>query len=71
VTHHAGDLGEMTEVVRYPGGKQLAQRHSAELRVAAPPIQVITRQSQRLQAVEAGRPGLGKNVQELGQGLAT
>ena len=69
--HHPGNLCDMTEVVRYPGGKELAQGYPTELGVAPAPIQVVRGESQRLKAAEAGRSGFGKSVQQLAEGLAS
>ena len=69
--HHTGDLRDVTEVVRHPGGKQLPEGYRTELGVAATPVEVVTRDSQRLQAAEARRSSLGKSVEQLSQGLAT
>lgn len=70
-SHYTGDLRDVAEVVRYPGGKQLPEGYRTELGVAPTPVQVVTRDSQRLQAAEARRSSFGKGIEQLSQGLAT
>src|SRR5918994_5830878 len=70
-THHAGNLRDMAEVVRHPGGKQLSKGYRAELGMAAAPVQVVTGDSQRLQAAEAGRSCFDERVQQLAESLSS
>jgi hypothetical protein len=46
VAHHPGDLSNMAEVMRYPGGKQLAQAYRTQLGMKATPIQIVSREFQ-------------------------
>ena len=50
--HHARDLHEMTQIVRDPGRDQLAQRHVAELRMDASPLQIVIRNPQPSELLE-------------------
>src|ERR1051325_1457982 len=51
--HHADDLRDVTQVVRDPRGKQLAERDAAEFGMRAAPVQLIGRDLQLRKPREA------------------
>ena len=53
---HAGDLGDVTQVVRSPRRQQLAGRHPAQLRVHSPGTEVDPIVEQAPEFLEIDRP---------------
>ena len=70
LSHDPRDLCDVTQVMRYPGGQQLAQRHSAELRVPAPTVEIFGGEVQRGEPEQVCGSKLGEQVEELVQGFA-
>jgi hypothetical protein len=63
--HHPADLAQVREVVRYPRGQQLAERHRPELGMLALEPQLLIRQRPLLERREV----FGAEPSELGQQL--
>lgn len=65
--HYPGYLSYMAEVVRNPGGEQLAESTGAKLRVAAAALEVGSGEVERLEPKQVAGPQLGKRIQQLVQ----
>jgi hypothetical protein len=68
--HDAADLNDVREVVRGPGGDQLAHGDGAEGGVGALEIELIGTKIERDETGEAGMAGGGEFVEELWERLA-
>src|SRR5437764_14829512 len=68
--HSAGDLEEMREIMRGPGGEELAQRDGAEGGMRALQFEVLGLEMERVDAGQALAPKCGELVQKGGERLA-
>ncbi len=71
VRHDPRNLVQMRQIVRRPRGQQLRQSHRAECRMRCPPLEILRRQLQTAQFLQALRPRSRKFIQQLRQRFAS